>query len=90
LIQSDDLDKLPTGITALNVQRPSRVCESENHATWTTFIIWVIFNYLTWVQYGLLDFSHTDIANNALIDSMFRKLELPLLDFNLYFFYYRH
>jgi hypothetical protein len=37
----------------------------------------VVFDNLTSTRYGLLNFHHSDVLNNAPVNGMFRGLELP-------------
>jgi hypothetical protein len=80
LIQGNDLNNRPTGVTALDVQRPSRIRESQNQATWAVLVIRVVLDNLTSARYGLLNFHHRDVADDVLVNGMFRELELPTED----------
>jgi hypothetical protein len=51
------------------VERPSGFCEAEDQATWSVFIFWIIFDNFTGVK-GLKQFTYSDVAEDALVDSM--------------------
>ena len=62
---------------------------SQDQTTWSVFILWIIFDHFS-IAEEFLGFFYTNTTNNALINSMFGKLELPGLNFLLYLVDQRH
>ena len=63
------------------MQRSLSFRESENEATRTVLVLWIIFEYFT-CFHCFTNFLHRDAPYNALVGGMSRKLKLPILDFS--------
>ncbi len=77
-VQRNDLDQRAAGVTALDVQRPSCIYETQDQTTRAVFVVGIILDQLDSSRYCLLKFGHADVPNNTLVDGMFGKLIPPL------------
>jgi len=62
------------------MQRPSFSGLSQDQATRSVFILWVIFNHFS-IAEDFSDFLYADATDNALVNSMLGKLKLLALIF---------
>ena len=71
------------------MQRPISSCSTVDQATWAIFVFGIVFNNLT-ASYRLAQFLHADSPDDALVNSMFGKLELLGSNLLLYLIDQRH
>jgi hypothetical protein len=85
LVEGDDLDKWPTRVAALYMQRPACFSVAKDETTWAIFVFRVVFNYFTFPGHCILQFRHTYVADNTLIDTMFGVFVMTPLNLCAYF-----
>ena len=62
------------------MQRPAGFRIAKDETAWTIFVIRVLFNYVALPGHCILQFRDTYVAKNTLIDGMFGKFVMSLLD----------
>ncbi len=61
----------------MDMDRSAAKSPSEHKATRSVFVFWIVLNNFS-TQYCLADFVDANIPNDALVDSVFRILEIPV------------
>jgi hypothetical protein len=68
-VKRNDFDQRTRRVTALNVEGSSRSSKSENQATWSIFVIGIIFDHFAH-SYGFSNLSDSDVSEDALVSRM--------------------